>query len=171
LIYSSADDSFTQTADAPATGLTPEPMYDDGRDLQASADAIGAEYNALVAKLDAGRFDPTTGAKVYDVTGRQREVLQLQINQLKISADYSFDRLNSIAHQRAQSGQSIDAPSQMVQMADGKTMSLTEAAARMAFIDSAPPGLRVQFAADYDKQMQEARTRSVTEAISQARRR
>jgi hypothetical protein len=50
-------------------------------------------------------------------------------------------------------------------------MSLQEAAARMAYIDSAPPGQRVQFAADYDKQMQEAHTRNVTGAISQARRR
>jgi hypothetical protein len=172
VIYNSADDSFTQTSSAPATGLTPEPLLDDGRDLQASADAIGAEYNALVSRLNAGRFDPTTGEKVYDVTGRQREVLQMQINQLKVSADYSFGRLNAIAHQRVQSGQSIDASVQtMIQLADGKTVTLAEAAAREAYISSAPSGQRVAYGQEYDRLMQEARTRSVTTAVAGTRKR
>jgi hypothetical protein len=173
IIYSSADDSFTQTTAAPATGMTPEPLFDDGRDLQASANAIVAEFDKLVSRLNAGTHDAQTGQKTYDVTGREREVLQRQIEQLRISGEYSFNRLDAIAAQRVKNGGTVEDASvrSMVQMADGSTTTLAEAAARMAFIDSAPPGQRAQFAADYDRAMREANTRNVADAVRATRRR
>jgi hypothetical protein len=172
LIYNSADDSFTQTVAAPTAGTDAQETLDTGVDLQASANQIGADHNKLVARLNEATFDPITGKSTYAVTGEARDLLTRQIAQSQVSAEYSFGRLNAIAHQRAQSGQSVDLAVQtMIQGADGKVTSLQEAAARMSYVDSAPPGQRVAFGQEYDRLMQEARTRSITDAVTAARRR
>jgi hypothetical protein len=168
VIYNSADDSFTQTSAAPASGMTAQPLLDDGRDLEDARGQIVANVNALEAKFNSGKFDAVTGEFRYTVTGRDRDVLAMQIQQAKTSSAYDIDRLNSIYHQRVIGGQQENVP---LQMADGKAISLQEAAARMAYVDSAPPGQRVAYGQEYDRLMQEGRTRSVTDAINAARRR
>jgi hypothetical protein len=168
LIFNSADDSYTQTSPGPAPGMTPQPIPDDGRDLAVAHAEIMANYNQLSARLDEGTYDAVTGEKKFSVTGRDREVLELQVKQAKTSGAYDISRLQALHQQRVQNGQRETAP---VQMSDGKVASLQEAAARAAYIDGAPPGQRVQFAADYDRMMREAAVRNVTNAISAATRR
>ena len=168
IIFNSATDMFTMTSAAPAAGTDAQPLYDDGsRDLDVERDALVAHHDALVAKLNAGKYDPETGQKVFDVTGRAREILELQVQQAKVSNEYGINQLNRIAAQRAaQSGHSAAPP---IQMADGSTMAVEEAAARMAYIDSAPMGQRQAYAKQWDEQMQSQRTKNVTVAVAAAR--
>jgi hypothetical protein len=170
--YNSADDSFEVLTAAPV-GSTNQPLYDDGsRDLRVERDQLVANYETLVARLEEGKFDPVTGEKKFTVTGRARELLEIQANQAKISGTYGIDRLQQIQAQRVQGGQTSAAPDTApFQLANGETVSLLDAAARAAYIDAAPSGQRVAFGQEYDRLMQEGRTRSLTDAISQARRR
>jgi hypothetical protein len=170
--YNSADDSFEVLTAAPV-GSTNQPLYDDGsRDLRVERDQLVANYETLVARLNEGKFDPVTGEKKFTVTGRARELLEIQANQAKISGTYGIDRLQQIQAQRVQGGQTSAAPDTApFQLANGETVSLLDAAARAAYIDAAPSGQRVAFGQEYDRLMQEGRTRSLTDAISQARRR
>jgi hypothetical protein len=168
VIYNSADDSFTQTSAAPASGMTAQPLLDDGRDLEAARNQIVANVNALEAKFNSGKFDSATGEFKHAVTGRDRDVLALQIQQAKTSGAYDLGKLNEIYHQRVVGGHHENVP---FQMGNGQTMTLQEAAARAAYVDSAPSGQRQAFAAEYDRLTQEGRTRSVTDAINAARRR
>jgi hypothetical protein len=164
VIYNSETDTFEQmTAAPPTNGLTAQPLPDDGRDLLAARDAIVANADALQARLDSGTYDPVTGQKAYNITGREREVLELQLSQAKVSGSYDIDRLNLILAQRNQ---------QTGQLATAEGQSeLEQAAARMAFIDGAPAGQRQAFAREYDRLMLEQRTRAVTTAVAAARRR
>jgi hypothetical protein len=155
-IYNSESDTFTQTSPAPATGITAQAIPDDGRELGVMRDEIVTNFNNLVAKLQ----DPS-------LTGRAREVVEQQVRQAKISGDYDLERLNAINNQRQQSANPMQ--SQM-QMADGSTTTLEQAAARMAYVDSAPPGQRVAFGQEYDRKMQEARVGNVTGAVFAASR-
>jgi hypothetical protein len=166
VIYSSADDSFTETSPAPAAGITAQPLLDDGRDLEAAHAAIIANVDALQARLDGATFNPTTGEKTFTVTGREREVLEAQLRQAKISGAYDIGQLNKIHAQRVSGTQPNATP---MPMDGGRTSTLEEEAARMAYIDSAPPGQRVAYAAEYDRLMQGARARSVTGAVAAAR--
>jgi hypothetical protein len=170
--YNSADDSFEVKTEAPV-GSANQPLYDDGsRDLRVERDQLVANYETLVARLNEGKFDPATGEKKFTVTGRARELLEIQANQAKISGAYGIDRLQSIHAQRVQNGQTSAAPDTApFQLPNGETVSLLDAAARAAYIDAAPNGQRVAFGKEYDRLMQEGRTRSVTDAISAARRR
>jgi hypothetical protein len=164
VIYNSVDDSFQQmTAAPPTNGLTAQSIPDDGRDIAAAHAAIISNVDALQSRLDAVTFDKTTGSQTYTVTGDQREKLQLQVEQARRSGAYDIERLQALHAQRSRvSGQ--------IATVDGQR-SLEAEAARMAFIDGAPRGLRAQYAADYDRMMQEARTREVTAAVAAATRR
>lgn len=170
--YNSANDSYEIKTAAP-TGSTAQPLFDDGsRDLRVERDQLVANYETMVAKLNDGKFDPVTGEKKFTVTGRDREILELQANQAKISGAFGIDRLQQIHAQRVQNGQTSAAPDAApFQLANGQTVSLQDAAARAAYVDSAPPGQRVAYGAEYDRLMQESRTRSVTDAVAAARRR
>ena len=170
--YNSADDSYEIKTAAP-TGSTVQPLFDDGsRDLRVERDQLVANYETLVAKLNEVKFDPETGAQKFTVTGREREILELRANQAKISGAFGIDRLQQIHAQRVQAGQTSAAPDAATfQLANGQSVSLIEAAARASYIDAAPPGQRIQYAAEYDRLMQESRTRSVTDAVAAARKR
>jgi hypothetical protein len=164
VVYSSADDSFEVKSAAPPTnGLVAQPLLDDGRDLHSARDAIVARVDSLQAKLDSGTYDPATGEKTFTVTGRAREVLELELRQARTSGAYDIQQLNAILAQRQQQGSQLAT-------AEGQS-ELEQAAARMAYIDSAPMGQRQAFAQEYDRMMQEARTRAVTTAVAAARRR
>jgi hypothetical protein len=169
--YNSADDSFEVKTAAPV-GSANQPLYDDGsRDLRVERDQLVANYETLVARLNEGKFDPVTGEKKFTVTGREREILEIKANQAKISGAYGIDRLQQIYAQRVQGGQENAAPdASPFQLANGQTVSLQDAAARAAFVDSAPPGQRVAYGAEFDRLMNEGRTRSVVDAIAAARR-
>jgi hypothetical protein len=171
VIYNSADDTFTQTSAAPTAGMTAQPLLDDGRDLQAARDEIVANVSALEAKFNSGKYDAETGQFKYNITGRDRDVLEMQIQQARNSGAYDIARLNEIFHQRVTSGQEAAAPGETpFQLANGQTTTLLEAAARMSYIDAAPPGQRAAFAAEYDRLMQDGKTQSVVKAINAARR-
>jgi hypothetical protein len=155
-IYDSSSDTFTQTSAAPAAGIAAQALPDDGRDLGAARDEIVTKYNSLVAKLQDA-----------SITGRARAVLEQQVRQASASGNYDLERINATHQQRLQGENPMTA---QMTMADGTTTTLEQAAARSAFVDSAPPGMRVQYGKDYDDRMREARVSNVTGAVFAATR-
>jgi hypothetical protein len=153
VIFNSADDSFTVTR----AGHAAAEIHDStGLDPAGEVTQLQAQIDNLQAKLDAGKFDPVTGQLKHDLTGSQRDVALRQLAQVKDSARYQVSRLDQLVAQRA--------------TASGSEASLHEQAVRMSYIDSAPPGMRAQFAADYDRAMSASKAKAVTDAVMAARR-
>lgn len=150
--YNSADGSVivhrAGTNDAQVTDSS-------GLDPAGEVASIHANINSLQAKLNDGQFDPNTGARKFTLTGDARRIAELQLNQAKESARFQLGRLDQIVAQRTSASNEA---------------ALREAAVRAAFIDSAPSGQRVAYAAQYDRELASAKAHEVAAAVMAARR-
>jgi hypothetical protein len=88
--------------DQPAVGQQATPIHDTGRALEVDAANVAAEVATLQAKLDAHKFDPITGTKVYEVNGDARELLVGHVARATERAAYFNGRINALAHQRTE---------------------------------------------------------------------
>jgi hypothetical protein len=165
MIYNSSTDAYTITA-APPPGQDNQPLYDDpSRDLQHEVDSHAAVLQQLQARLDDGKYDAATGKFKPTVTGDQRDLIQRQLDQQKISYDYTLQRLNAIAHQRATSAPTVGSQAGTPTInSRGQESTIEAEALRMSYIDTAPPGQRVQYAADWDRAMQQGRASAILSA-------
>lgn len=76
LRYDSATGVVEYLDGEPQPGAPAPRIPDNGQNVHAQVAAIDGEIAALDAKLEAHTFDPSTGNKVYTLTGREREVMQ-----------------------------------------------------------------------------------------------
>ena len=167
--YNTADDSF-QVLAAPTPGSETQPLYDsEGLDLQSQIDREAGDLKALQARLADGKYDSETGQFKPTVTGDARERLEKQFAQAQRSYDYSYQRLNLLAQQRAAAGgnASVDR-SNVTRDAHGNETTWEELAAKEAFVSSAPSGKRAEYAETWDRQNQQAKSRAIISAYRKA---
>lgn len=132
-------------------GADDERISDSGVDTGWARAQIERGVAEVQAKLDEFTFDQKTGAKLPVVTGRARDVLQLQLNQARQSAAFNLDRLSRLEAQRATDSQRSQATN-------------NEALARAAYVAGSPARAKL-----LDEALSRAEADQVAAAILNAR--